>query len=149
MPHVARTTASQTRTIANYSRTQLKLNSGHEIPAVGFGTWQDKDSQEDAVFEALKAGYRHIDTARVYGTEPAVARGIKRSGVPREDLYLVTKIWNNSHHPDDVQAACDASLKDLNVDYLDLYLMHWPSAFKRGDKLRPTHDGKVLTDKHR
>lgn len=138
--------ASQTRALANYSRTQLKLNTGQDIPAIGFGTWQDKDAQEEAVYEALRAGFRHIDTARVYGTEPAVARGIQRSGVPRDEIFLVTKLWNNSHHPDDVEAACDASLKDLNVNYLDLYLMHWPNAFKRGDKLRPTKDGKVLTE---
>jgi alcohol dehydrogenase (NADP+) len=138
--------AFQARKLSNYSGTQLKLNSGHDIPALGFGTWQDKDAQEDAVFEALQAGFRHIDTARVYGTEPAVARGIKRAGVPRQDIFLVTKLWNNSHHPDDVEAACEASLQDLKVDYVDLYLMHWPSAFKRGDSLRPTKDGKVLTD---
>jgi alcohol dehydrogenase (NADP+) len=58
----------------------------------------------------------------------------------------VTKLWNNSHHPDDVEPALDASLKDLNTNYVDLYLMHWPSAFKRGDQLRPTSNGKVLTD---
>ena len=98
------------------------------------------------MFEALQAGYRHIDTARVYGTEPAVARGIKKSGVPRDQIFLVTKLWNNSHHPEDVESALDASLKDLNTDYIDLYLMHWPSAFQRGDKLRPTSGGKVLTD---
>ena len=66
--------------------------------------------------------------------------------MPRDEIFLVTKLWNNSHHPEDVEAACAASMKDLNVDYLDLYLMHWPSAFQRGDKLRPTKDGKVLTD---
>lgn len=107
---------------------------------------QDKDAQEDAVFECLKAGYRHIDTARVYGTEPAVARGIARSGVPRAEIFITTKLWNNSHHPDDVLPALDASLKDLQTDYVDLYLMHWPRAFKRGSALRPTEDGKVLTD---
>ena len=75
-----------------------------------------------------------------------MARGIKRSGIPRGQIFLVTKLWNNSHHPDDVESACDASLNDLKTDYVDLYLMHWPSAFKRGDKLRPTSGGKVLTD---
>lgn len=138
--------AAHSRSIANYARTQHQLNTGQDIPALGFGTWQDKDAQEEAVYEALKAGFRHIDTARIYGTEAAVARGIERSGLPRDQIFLVTKLWNNSHHPDDVEAACDASLKDLDVDYVDLYLMHWPSAFKRGDKLRPTHGGKVLTD---
>ncbi|KAI9674809.1 MAG: hypothetical protein M1817_001713 [Caeruleum heppii] len=132
--------------------TQLKLNTNATIPAIGFGTWQDPEAQEAAVTEALKAGYRHIDTARMqvpphsYGTEPAVGKAIKKSGVPREQIFITTKLWNNSHHPDDVEAACNASLKDLGTDYLDLYLMHWPSAFERGDTMMPKGgDGKMKT----
>lgn len=114
--------------------------------AVGFGTWQDADEQEAAVTEALKAGYRHIDTARIYGTEPACARGIKNSGIPREQIFITTKLWNNSHHPDDVEPAIDASLKDLQTDYLDLYLMHWPSPFARSSTLMPKDaNGKIQT----
>lgn len=80
-----------------------------------------------------------------YGTEPACAAGIKKSGVPRKDIFITTKLWNNSHHPDDVEGACDASLKDLNTDYLDLYLMHWPSPFRRGDDMFPNDkDGKTV-----
>jgi alcohol dehydrogenase (NADP+) len=133
--------------------SQFKLNTGAQIPAVGFGTWQDKDAQENAVEIAIKAGYRHIDTARVYGTEAAVAKGMEKAGVPRSELFLTTKLWNNSHHPDDVERALDASLKDLKTDYVDLYLMvrishciipqrtndrqHWPVAFARSDSLFP------------
>ena len=72
-----------------------------------------------------------------YGTEPAVGRAIKKSGIPRSEIFITTKLWNNSHHPDDVQPAIEASLKDLDTDYLDLYLMHWPSPFARGDTLIP------------
>lgn len=114
--------------------------------STNYSTRQDVGAQEDAVCEALKTGYRHIDCARIYGTEPAVAKGIKNSGVPRKDIFLVTKLWNNSHHPEDVEKACDASLKDLDTDYLDLYLMHWPSAFMRSGELMPKDDsGKIQT----
>ena len=143
--------------------TKQKLNTGAEIreipqnlthqrtslttltAAVGFGTWQDAGAQEAAVTEALKAGYRHIDTARIYGTEPAVGAAIKKSGIPRSEIFITTKLWNNSHHPDDVEPALDASLKDLGTDYLDLYLMHWPSPFARGDALMPKKNDKLET----
>jgi alcohol dehydrogenase (NADP+) len=90
-----------------------------------------------AVTTALKAGYRHIDTARIYGTEEAVGNAIKKSGVPRDQIFLTTKLWNNAHHPDDVEAALEASLKDLQTDYVDLFLIHWPSPFARGSDMFP------------
>ncbi|KAL4797750.1 NADP-dependent oxidoreductase domain-containing protein [Aspergillus venezuelensis] len=121
--------------------TTFKLNTGAIIPALGFGTWQDADAQENAVSEALKAGYRHIDTARVYGTEPAVGRAIKKSGIPREEIFLTTKIWNNKHHPDDIEQALADSLNDLGLDYVDLLLMHWPVAFKPGPEQFPKGEG--------
>jgi len=127
--------------------TTYKLNTGADIPALGFGTWQDKEEQYDAVTTALKAGYRHIDTAHVYGTEGAVGRAIKDSGIPRDQIFLTTKLWSNSHHPDDVEPALEASLKDLGLDYVDLYLIHWPHAFKRGKDLFPKDsDGKKITE---
>jgi len=120
-----------------HNDTTATLNTGAKIPLIGFGTWQDKEAQEPAVTIALKAGYRHIDTARIYGTERAVGNAIKKSGVPREQIFLTTKLWNNSHHPDDVATALDASLNDLQTDYIDLYLMHWPGAFARSDEMFP------------
>lgn len=109
--------------------TTHKLNTGASIPAVGFGTWQDKDAQEDAVTTALKSGYRHIDTAHIYGTEPAVGKGIRNSGIPRDQIFITTKLWNNAHEPKDVEKQLDASLQGLGVDYVDLFLMHWSVDF--------------------
>ena len=83
-----------------------------------------------------------------YGTEPAVGRAIRRSGIPRSEIFITTKLWNNSHHPSDVEPALDASLRDLGTDYLDLYLMHWPVAFARGDAMIPKDSaGNIQTAK--
>jgi alcohol dehydrogenase (NADP+) len=78
-----------------------------------------------------------------YGTEPAVGKAIKKSGVPREELFVTTKLWNNKHHPDDVAQALQDSLNDLGLDYVDLFLMHWPVAWKRGDELFPKKNDKA------
>ncbi|KAF2746429.1 Aldo/keto reductase [Sporormia fimetaria CBS 119925] len=126
--------------------TQFKLNTGAQIPAIGFGTWQDADAQHSAVITALKAGCKHIDTAHVYGTEKAVGQGIKDSGIPRDQVFITTKLWNNAHHPDDVEKQLDKSLSLLGVEYVDLWLMHWPSAFARGEELFPKDgNGKIKT----
>jgi diketogulonate reductase-like aldo/keto reductase len=84
-----------------------------------------------AVEEALKLGYRHIDAAATYDNEEEVGAGIKASGVPRSDIFLTSKLWNTHHKAEDVEEAVDESLKDLQTDYLDLYLIHWPVAFQK------------------
>merc|ERR1712113_1183675 len=103
------------------SQGSFKLNTGAQIPAIGLGTWQDENSQEAAVLAALKAGYRHIDTARCYGTEPAVGKAIKYSGVPRDQIFVTSKLWNNKHHPADVGQALQDTLNDLGLEYIDLF----------------------------
>ncbi|GIZ37527.1 hypothetical protein CKM354_000097200 [Cercospora kikuchii] len=125
---------------SRYHVKTFKLNTGAEIPCIGLGTFQDPEQQEDAVASALKLGYRHIDTARVYDTEKQVGAGIRQSGIKREEIFLTTKLWSNSHHPDDVESALDESLEDLRTDYVDLFLMHYPATFKRGKARFPRED---------
>ncbi|OJJ02404.1 hypothetical protein ASPVEDRAFT_41897 [Aspergillus versicolor CBS 583.65] len=109
----------------------FKLNSGHSIPAVGLGTWLSKPHEvENAVDAALRAGYRHIDAAACYLNENEVGNGWKKSGVPRDQIFITSKLWNTHHHPKNVEEALNKTLKDLQTDYLDLYLIHWPVAFE-------------------
>ncbi|KAL2264122.1 hypothetical protein VTK26DRAFT_1991 [Humicola hyalothermophila] len=112
--------------IKNTTKT-YKLNTGAEIPAIGLGTWQSKPGEvEKAVEAALRAGYRHIDTAFAYGNEKEVGEGIRASGVPREQIWLTTKLDNPWHKR--APEALRRSIENLGVDYIDLYLMHWPSS---------------------
>jgi len=104
------------------------LNNGVEMPQLGFGVWQVPDDEaERAVATALEAGYRSIDTAAIYGNEEGTGRAIAASGVPRKDIFVTTKLWNADHGYDSTLRAFDVSLEKLGVDYLDLYLMHWPA----------------------
>lgn len=105
------------------------LANGVKIPAIGFGTYKlgDNEKAVSALKYALEVGYRHIDTAAFYGTEEAVGQGIKESNVKREDIFLVTKLWNDCHGYDNAIKAFNDSIKRLGVDYLDLYLIHWPN----------------------
>ncbi|PWY93576.1 aldo-keto reductase [Aspergillus sclerotioniger CBS 115572] len=115
----------------------FRLNSGYEIPAVGLGTWLSKPHEvENAVEAALRAGYRHIDAAAIYQNESEVGSGWKKSGVPREEIFL----WNTHHHPENVEEAVNKTLKDLQTDYLDLYLIHWPVAFIYQNNFQPPLD---------
>lgn len=107
------------------------LLDGNKIPEIGFGTWQiEGERAADAAAEAIRAGYRHIDTAAAYGNEEFVGAGIKRSGVRREDLFITTKLWNNIRGYEETIAACEESMQKLGTDYLDLYLIHWPNPLK-------------------
>jgi diketogulonate reductase-like aldo/keto reductase len=106
----------------------LTLNNGVTMPQLGFGVFQVPDEETTAaVAEALRAGYRSIDTAKVYGNEEGVARAIHESGIPREDLFVTTKLWNDDHGYDATMRAFDASRDRLGLDQLDLYLVHWPT----------------------
>jgi len=131
--------------------TSLTLNNGMKIPLLGLGTWKSKPGQVGAAVEhALRKGYRHIDCAAIYGNEAEVGAGIVASGVPRSEIFITSKLWNTKHHPEDVEAACRKTLADLGVDYLDLYLIHSPVAFERGDIGYPVNeDGKFkFSDVH-
>ena len=104
----------------------ITFNDGNSIPQLGYGVWQIEDNgTADAVGTALEAGYRHIDTASIYGNEVGVGRGIAASSVPREDIFLTTKLWNSDQGFEKAIAALDASLERLGTDYVDLYLIHW------------------------
>ncbi len=106
----------------------VPLNNGGEIPQVGFGVFLVPDDEtRQAVSDALEVGYRHIDTAMLYKNETAVGQAIADSGLAREDLFVTTKCWNSDHGHDSALAAFEASMERLGLDYLDLYLIHWPA----------------------
>lgn len=109
------------------------LSNNYEIPCVGFGTWQTPDGETaiTAVKAAVESGYRHIDAAAVYGNEVSVGEGIKNCGIPREELFISSKVWNTERGYEKTKAAFEKTLKDLQVDYLDLYLIHWPASAKQ------------------
>ncbi|KAH8082412.1 NADP-dependent oxidoreductase domain-containing protein [Cristinia sonorae] len=108
------------------------LPSGDKIPSVALGVWQAGQGEVGlAVKTALKAGYRHIDGAWAYRNEEEVGKALKESGIARDKVWLTSKLWNNFHAPEDIESALDDSLSKLDTEYLDLYLIHWPIAFKK------------------
>jgi len=110
-----------------------KLSNGYEIPCVGFGTWKinGDEAAERAVINAINAGYRHIDTAAVYGNETGVGKAVKKCGIKREELFITSKVWNTMRGYDNTLAAFDESMEKLDLKYLDLYLIHWPASKNR------------------
>ncbi|MDO1604642.1 aldo/keto reductase [Lactobacillus sp. YT155] len=108
----------------------VKLNNGVEIPQFGLGVYKMKEKSEfmEAIKWAFEAGYRHIDTAAYYGNEEWLGEAIKESGIDRKDLFITSKLWNSEHGYEETKAAFEKTMKKLDLDYLDLYLIHWPTA---------------------
>lgn len=132
------TDAHEGRPLKNASNETLALRGGGAIPVVGLGVWQAPSGAvtREAVANALRLGYRHVDTARIYGNEADVGAAVRESGVARADVFVTTKLWNADQGYDAALKAFDASLGRLGLEYVDLYLIHWPVAGKRLDSWR-------------
>jgi len=124
----------------------ISLPSGALLPQIGLGTWLSKNKEvEHAVEYAVKHGYRNFDLAMIYRNQEEVGAALKKvipSVVKREDLFITSKLWNSAHRPAEASKELDETLKQLGVDYLDLYLIHWPAAFPAGNGLVPDHPTK-------
>jgi len=138
---------------ASYNlNSSVVLSDGKKFPIFGLGTWKSKPGQvETAVKKALEIGYRHIDCAHVYGNEKEVGEalryGLETLKIPREELFITSKLWNTFHQPEDVEPACRTTLANLGLDYLDLYLIHWPTGLKKPEdisNLFPKDENDVL-----
>ena len=120
-----------------------KLSNGVEIPCIGFGTWQtpDGDVCVSSVLSAIEAGYRHIDTAQGYGNEESVGIAVKKSGIPRKSLFITSKLTNSEHGYEKTLAAFEKTMKKLDMDYLDLFLIHWPNPIAFRDNWQEANAG--------
>lgn len=130
---------------------KITLSNGQDIPSLGLGTWKSQPNEVyEAIKTAVKIGYRHIDCAAIYGNESEIGDAlsdlIKEGVVAREDLWITSKLWNDAHLPNDVKPALQKTISDLKLDYLDLYLIHWPVAQKPGHKMPGTADDFLSLD---
>lgn len=114
--------------MSNNTPPRVKFHDGNGAPQLGFGVWQvENDVAESVVKTAIDVGYRLVDTAAIYGNEAGVGSAIKNSGVARDQLFITTKLWNDRHGYDETMTAFDESMEKLGLDYIDMYLIHWPA----------------------
>lgn len=120
-----------------------QLHNGVKIPCIGFGTWQTPNGETavNAIKKAISLGYRHIDTAAMYGNEESVGAAVKQSGIAREDIFITSKLQNTEHGYREALAAFDRTIRNLGTDYLDLYLIHWPNPIKYRDRWQEANAG--------
>uniref|UniRef100_A0A1B0G5E3 NADP-dependent oxidoreductase domain-containing protein n=1 Tax=Glossina morsitans morsitans TaxID=37546 RepID=A0A1B0G5E3_GLOMM len=119
----------------------ILLSNALSMPMIGLGTWRLNRNPTDVIYDAIDVGYRHFDCAHIYRNEPEIGKAFKdllqKDVIKREDIFVTSKLWNTFHEPSLVRNACETTLKNLCIEYLDNYLIHWPMAYKEGDELYP------------